>query len=162
MQPETALHAGSGPAWSTCPAPAHPGHCRPNSYPHGPSMQWTTQALGGLSCEGPGPHRSHACLRFTDRRKSAKAALDSGWKEMGTLPRGSNCLPWLFQAFSAPLGTHAPQAAWSPSSAPQGPNKALAFPSPWWWEASSALSISACQVGCHSVSLLRWGSLSVP
>lgn len=120
MQPETALHAGSGPAWSTCPAPAHPGHCRPNSYPHGPSMQWTTQALGGLSCEGPGPHRSHACLRFTDRRKSAKAALDSGWKEMGTLPRGSNCLPWLFQAFSAPLGTHAPQAAWSPSSAPQG------------------------------------------
>lgn len=74
----------------------------------------------GLSCEGPGPHRSHACLHLTDRIESAKATLDSGWKEMGTLPRGSNCLPWLFQAFSAPLGTHAPQAAWSPSSAPQG------------------------------------------
>ena len=39
---------------------------------------------------------------------------------MGTLPKGSNCLPHLFQAFSALLGTRAPQAAWSPSSAPRG------------------------------------------
>lgn len=39
---------------------------------------------------------------------------------MGALLRGSNCLPRLFQAFSAPLGTRVPQAAWSPSSAPRG------------------------------------------
>ena len=113
---------GSSPSWSICPSPARPGHRRPDSCPTPPlhAGDHPLQALGGLSCEGPGPHRSHARLCLTDRRESTKAALGSGRKKMGTLPKRSNCLPHLFQAFSALLGTRAPQAAWSPSSAPRG------------------------------------------
>lgn len=52
--------------------------------------------------------------------EGVRTVVGSGWKEMGSLPRGNNCLPWLFSALSAPLGARVPQAAWNPSSAPQG------------------------------------------
>ena len=63
-------------------------------------------------------HTAH-CSATLPWRKKEEVVLGSSWEEMGSTPGGNNCVPWLFQALSAPLGTSAPRAAWSPSSVPQ-------------------------------------------
>lgn len=70
---------------------------------------------------------------------------------MGSLPRGNNCLPRLFQALSAPLGTHAPQAAWSPSSAPRDSIRMNL----------DRVSARPALLGSEELGL-GWGSFSIP